>query len=300
MYLFHLLRSFLPLHNPIGFGAADFIELAFAGLLVALALGRGWIADAGRRLSRRTGWSMLALAALAVLLRLALLPQHPVPTPGGSDDFSYLLAADTIRHFRLANPPHPLREFFEAIFVVQEPSYSSIFPLGQPMALAAGRMIFGTPWAGVVFSVAAFCALCYWMLLGWTTPGWALIGGLLAIFEFGPLNVWMNSYWGGAVSAVAGALVFGSLPRLWERFSARNAVVLGAGLGLQLLTRPYESVLLAVSVALFGLLMRAPGRTIKSTAALAVLLVAPTIALTNVDLPAPEAPSRPRVRPGRR
>lgn len=40
MYLFHLFRSFLPLRNPIGFGASDFIEIAVTALLVLLALGR--------------------------------------------------------------------------------------------------------------------------------------------------------------------------------------------------------------------------------------------------------------------
>ena len=38
MFLFDFFRSFLPLHNPIGFGAADFIELALALLLVSLVL----------------------------------------------------------------------------------------------------------------------------------------------------------------------------------------------------------------------------------------------------------------------
>ena len=49
------------------------------------------------------------------------------------------------------------------------------------------------------------------MLRGWATPGWALVGGLLAVCEFGPLNMWMNCYWGGAVSASAGCLVFGRI-----------------------------------------------------------------------------------------
>jgi len=40
MVLFDFFRSFLPLHNPIGFGASDFVELALVALLVALVLAR--------------------------------------------------------------------------------------------------------------------------------------------------------------------------------------------------------------------------------------------------------------------
>ena len=164
-----------------------------------------------------------ALAILPVALRLAMLPHFPVPTPGGYDEFAHLLVADTLGHFRLANPPHPLHQFFETIFVLQEPAYASIFPIGQGLVLSLGRMLFGSPWAGVLLSVAALCALCYWMLLAWTTPDWALVGGLLAVIQFGPLRYWMNTYWGGAVSAAAGCLVCGSLPRLRARWRIRDA-----------------------------------------------------------------------------
>jgi hypothetical protein len=152
--------------------------------------------------------------------------------------------------------------------VLQEPTYSSIFPLGQGVVLALGRMIFGHPWAGVLLSEAGFCALCYWMLRAWTTPLWALAGGMLAVFEFGPLNYWMNSYWGGAVSGMAGCLVFGALPR-------RNGVLLGLGLGLQLLTRPYECIFLVVAVALYFL--RQPA---SRQLAIAILAASPAVALT--------------------
>ncbi len=282
MYLFHWFRSFLPLHNPIGFGAADFVELAFAAALVGLTLARGRIESAARRLAERTGWSMLLLALLPIALRLALLSQHPVPTPSGSDDFSHLLVADTLAHFRMANPPHSMARFFEAIFVLQDPTYSSIFPVGQGMAMAMGRAIFRTPWAGVILSVSALCALCYWMLRAWTTPGWALTGGLLAVCEFGPLNSWMNSYWGGAMSGVAGCLVFGSLPRLRAAPRTRDAVLLGAGLGLQLLVRPYESVLLLLCAVLF----LAPALTqpkLAKAVVIAALVMLPAISLTLVQ-----------------
>ena len=251
MYLFHVLRSFLPLHNPIGFGASDFVEFAVAALLVLLVLARAWVQPTAEGLALKTGWCMLFLGTLVIALRLALLPVHPVPTATGTDDFSYLLLADTLGHFRLANAAHPMHRFFETVFVLQQPTYSSIYPLGPAIFLAIGQVIFGAPWAGVLLSTGLFCALCFWMLRGWTTPGWALVGGLLAVAEFGPLNMWMNCYWGDAVSAMAGCLVFGALPRLRERFRTRQVVLLGLGIGLQLLTRPYESLFLDSSVALF-------------------------------------------------
>jgi hypothetical protein len=119
------------------------------------------------------------------------------------------------------------------------------------LALAIGWTLFGTPWAGVLLSTAAFCALCYWMLRGWTSPTWAFLGGAIAVFEFGPINQWTNSYWGGAYTAAAGCLVFGALPRLRRQPRTRDAVLLGLGLALHLLSRPFESVLLLVSVLLF-------------------------------------------------
>src|SRR5579884_2880834 len=268
-----LFRSFLPLRNPIGFGAADFIELAIAGVLVALVIGRERFGAAARRLADRPLLCFVLVGAMPVVLRLALLPGHPAPTPSGADDFSYLLLADTLRHFRLANPAHPLRQFFETVFVLQEPRYASIFPLGQGLALALGWVLFGHPWAGVLISEGAISALCYWMLRGWTTPGWALFGGVLAAMEFGPLCSWMNCYWGGAVSAMAGCLVFGALPRL-NRMPRLAASLLGAGLGLQAMTRPFEAVLLLACVALFF------GRWLRvRTAALAILAVLPAVSL---------------------
>lgn len=251
-HLARLFDSLLPLQNPIGFGAADFLELALAAILAALALAwRPWIEPRARRLAPRTAWCMAILAVLPVALRLILLPHHPVPTPNVYDEFSHLFVADTLRHFRLANPPHILHQFFETTFILQQPSYSSIYPIGQGLILAIGWAIFGLPWAGVLLATAAFCALCYWMLRGWTTPMWALAGGLLAVIEFGPLCSWMNSYWGGELGAAAGCLVFGALPRLKKNWRVRDAVWLGLGLALHFLIRPYESIFLVASVCLF-------------------------------------------------
>jgi hypothetical protein len=271
MFLFRLFQSFLPLHNPIGFGAGDFIELGLAAVLVLLVLARHRLEVWGRRMAERTAWCMMGLGALPIALRLMLVPRHPLPVPRICDEFSFLLLADTLTHLRLANPMHPMRAFFEALFVQQEPRYASIYPLGQGMVLALGRLLFGHPWAGVALSVGALCALCYWMLRAWTTPGWALTGGLLAVVTFGPLNLWMNGYWGGAVSAVAGCLVFGALPRLARQPRARHAVWLGLGLGLQMLTRPFESVFLLAGALVFLFPLRRDWRKWAPPAMLALL-----------------------------
>lgn len=262
-YLFHVFRSFIPLRNPIGFGASDFVEFFVAAVLVLLVLARDHLARFARSFAEKTVWCMLALGTLTVVLRLALLPQAGAPIQSSADDSSYLLLADTLSHFRLANPTHPFYRFFESNFVLQQPSYSSIFPLGQGIVLELGRAIFGHPWAGVLLSEAALCALCYWMLRGWVSARWALAGGFLAVLQFGPLTYWMNSYWGGAVSGIAGCLVFGAMGRLLPLPHGRGseasgagprpafAILLGVGLGLELLTRPYECVFLVAIVAAF-------------------------------------------------
>src|SRR5262249_33923976 len=127
---------------------------------------------------------LLFFFAAPIVLRLALLKHHPAPIPSGPDDFSYVLLGDTLAHFRLANPSHPLNQFFETNFILQEPTYSSMYPPGHGLALALGQLLFGHQWAGVLIGIGLLCASCYWMLLGWTTPGWAAIGGILAICQF--------------------------------------------------------------------------------------------------------------------
>ena len=276
-------RSFLPIQNPLGFGAGDYLELLLAAMLLTGLLWWKRIEPCASKLAERTVWSMAVLAALPVVLRLALLSHHPAPSPDVYDEFSHLLVADTLRHFRLANPMHPMHRFFETLFVLQDPTYSSIYPLGQGLVMAIGWAVFGNPWAGVILATGAFCAMSYWMLRGWTTPGWALAGGLLAVIEFGPLNQWMNSYWGGSLTAAAGCLVFGALPRLRRGSNRRDAALLGLGLAIHLLTRPYETLFLGLVVALYFVpSLRVAGEVARlgRIAAVAAIAVAPAIGLT--------------------
>lgn len=242
----------MPASNPLGFAPADWL-LAFLTIIFILAVFIRSPAIHRRfgALAARTRWCMLLLFLLPIAFRLLLLPHNPAPMPEIYDEFSHLLAADTLLHGRLANPPHPFPQFFETFFELQRPTYSSIYPLGQGIVLAFGRLISGVPWTGVLIVAGAFCGLCYWMLRGWVPPAWALLGGFLAVIEFGPLSQWMNSYWGGALAATGGCLVFGALPRLRERWRNRDAALLGIGFATHMLTRQFESLLLFAAIILF-------------------------------------------------
>lgn len=260
---------------------ADVLWLLFSSLMVAGVLLWQHLERIARGLAVKPVWCGLLLAASPVFLRLALLPHHPEPVPAGADDFSYLLLSDTLAHSRLANPPHPMHRFFEANFVLQEPHYSSIFPPGQGLFLAAGQIVTGHPWVGVLLSEALLCGLCYWMLLGWVSPLWAFAGGWFAVCEFGPLNQWMNTYWGGAAAGIAGCLLFGALPRL-RGGGLGPAVLLGAGLGLSWLTRPFETALAGLSIVLYVLMLlrRMEVQRIARIAATVLMAAAPFAGLS--------------------
>jgi hypothetical protein len=195
---------------------------------------------------------VVGFAALA--LRAALLPILPIPKPGAQDEFSYLLMADTFSHGRLTNATHPMWVHFESFHIIQKPTYTSMYFPAQGVFLAAGQVIFHHPFWGVWLSAGLMCAAICWMLQGWLPPFWALLGGFLAVVRLATFSYWVNSYFGGTVAALRGALVLGALPRVKRHQHLSDVLLMGLGVVILANSRPYESLFPTVPVAVALLL----------------------------------------------
>jgi hypothetical protein len=166
----------------------------------------------------------------------------PVPEPLVHDEFSHLLLADTLAHGRLANPTHPMWVHFETFHVNWHPTYASMYYPGHALFLALGQLVLGHPFWGVWLSGGLMCAAICWCLQGWLPSGWALIGAVIAVIRLATFSYWVDSYWGGTVTALGGALTLGALPRIKQGQRLGDAVLIVIGMALLAWTRPYEGM----------------------------------------------------------
>ena len=224
--------------------------------------------------SLRPNRAIFAATALPMLMRLALLPLLPIPQPYQPDEFSHLLLAHTFASGRIANPAHPMWHYFETLYVLHQPVYTSPYPAAQGLVMAVPLALGAHPWFGVCASMGLMCGALAWMLQGWVPPQWALLGALIAGARLSISSYWMNSYWGGALSAFGGALLIGALPRLLRRPRVRHAIIAAAGVAILSQSRPFEGALLSLPIGTILVLQLARKREFRVLAVLACTGVA--------------------------
>jgi hypothetical protein len=222
-------------------GAASFRPLMSAGATTGRAL---------RAMGRRPVLSMSAIALASGLFLAAQTALVGAPLPHVVDEWSYLLAADTFAHNRLANPPHPMGAHLESPHVLQRPSYASKYPPAQGIVLAIGQVAFGHPARALWLSAALLVVAIGWMLLGFVPPAWAVFGAFLVALRLGAGSYWNQTYWGGSIAAIGGALLLGALRRLWDRPRVLDAVLLALGVAVLANSRPFEGMLVSIPAAL--------------------------------------------------
>jgi hypothetical protein len=229
--------------------------IAFAVAFCWPRLGSPWFSRVERffgRLARRKSLSVAVVGFSAFLLRLAILPLCPIPQPFIHDDFSFLLAADTFASGRLTNPTPAMWTHFESFHITMKPTYMSMYFPAQGLVLAAGKVLTGHPWFGILLVTALMCSAICWMLQAWLPPTWALLGGLLAVLRLGLFSYWINTYTGaGSIVALGGALLLGALPRFMKGVRLRDGLLMAAGVILLGTSRLYEGMLLCLPVVFF-------------------------------------------------
>ena len=226
--------------------------LALILALICPALGAPWfekLETGVNWLARRRRLSIVAVGLATLAVRAVLLPVLPIPEPIVHDEFGYLLAADTFAHGRLTNPTHPMWVHFETFSIIQKPTYQCFAQPAQGLILALGQVVFGHPFWGVWLSAGLMCAALCWMLQAWMPARWALIGSILAILRYATTTYWGNSYWGGAMGAIGGALLLGCLPRIKTAQRVRDALIMGVGLAILANSRPFEGFVISLPIA---------------------------------------------------
>jgi 4-amino-4-deoxy-L-arabinose transferase-like glycosyltransferase len=260
--------------GPLGILEYLVLGVVVAGALLTPARGRRWLLARGRQICARFAERPVrAFGLLALAWNLLPLAFYR-PVPNAHDEFGHLLIADTFLEGRLTNPTHPMWVSFESFHIFHHPTYAAKYPPLAGLLLALGQLVFHSPILGVKLCMVLASIAAFWALRGWLPPLRAAFGGLLFTLWFGGFSYWSQSFMSGAEAALGGALVLGAFPRLLGRPTSRAGVasrssprprdsaLLGIGLALLSMSRPFEGLVLSLPLCLllfWRLLRRRPG-----------------------------------------
>ncbi len=197
---------------------------------------------------RAAALSIIAVATFLACVLIAAMIREPVPRT--HDEFSYRLMGETLAEGHVSNPAPPVPAFFDTFHVFQHPAYASKYLPAQGIFLALGQKLTSHQAMGVWLSSALACAAITWMLQGWIGAQWGLLGGILIVIQYGIFSYWSQTFWGGMVPALGGALAFGAIRRLRDRVTWQNSLWLGIGLVVLAGSRPLEGLIAVLPAGL--------------------------------------------------
>lgn len=205
-----------------------------------------------RQIARHRYCAPLLVFLLSIGGRLALLTIEPFPAPSVHDEFSYLLAADTFAHGKIASPTPLDFMYFEGFHILLTPTYASMYPPGSALFYGVGQLLFHTPRAGLLLLMGISCASLCWMLQMFVPPGWALLGGIIAVVHISWFSYFGNTYWGGASAMLGGCILAGAFRKIIVEKGDRSSSWILFSLAFLLLinTRPFEGTLVAIPALL--------------------------------------------------
>jgi len=132
---------------------------------------------------------------------------------------------------------------FETFHVFQRPTYQAKYPPAQGAFLALGGLVGGHEIVGVWLSFAAAIAALSWMLAAESRWPTAVLIAATAGLQPALFRDWGNTYWGGAVAMLGGALLWGGILRLRTRIWWPYSLATGMGLLILSQSRQLEGAI---------------------------------------------------------
>ncbi len=240
------------------------------------------ILDRTRHPSRRTR-RLIALAAIlvaAAYLTFTAFRQHRYLKPIWPDEFSFVIQMRMLCHGRLWAPANELAPFFDALQLIVEPVYASMYSPGPSLLYWPGLALGWPTWVLPIIA-AALCVGLLYLIISELMDG---LSGLFAALMLVSIGVFRTL--SVMVMAQIPALLLG-LALVWTLLQWRKsrrlgwAIAIGVLAGWAAITRPADAICYIVPVALAMLLdlKRMDSRRAVGTCFVILIAAAPFVAL---------------------
>ncbi len=205
-----------------------------------------WLVHAVNSIGTTTFYTSIVLLTLGTSIVFAYSVLGGIPHV--TDSTAYLWQAKTLASGHLFLDSHPLAEFFNGHFLINDGRYYSIFPPGWPILLASGVLL-GASWlVNPIIGAATLLLASRWASRLFGEPV-ARLTALLGLAS--PFFMFMSASFMSHVSCAFFTLLAMERAHAWtSRPIKKTAAIIGASIGILILIRPFNGLLTASAVAL--------------------------------------------------